>query len=81
MGEAYNFMMDAYKRSNRVDIKLSLAQIEIARQNFNAGELYLAEAVAQCEADRSIGCLKLRDDFEAVNNALFNGEDSNDWVN
>lgn len=77
IGEAHSFMMEAYRSSDRVDIKLSLAQIEIARRNFNVGALYLAEAVAQCEASRSIGCLKLRDDFEAVNKALSSGEDNN----
>gem|GEM_PF-5949227 len=78
LGKAYEFMTAAYESSDRVDVMLSLAQIEIARQNFTSARDYLVEAEAECSKARYVKCLKLRGDFELVKEMLYRRERAND---
>ena len=76
--KAYEFMTTAYESSDRVDVKLSLAQIEIARRNLGPARDYLVEAEAQCSKEPSVECLKLRKDFESLTEVLSSQEHAND---
>lgn len=63
---AREFMMIAHGESERIDVMLSLAQIEIALGHRNIAKRYLSEAESKCSVRRGVECLKLRQNFKEL---------------